>query len=84
VLEAEAGTPPWLRVIRWAAALTGIAGGVLLALKIPWSAWGFAFFALSSAAWIVAGLVMQVRSLVMVNVVLLLTNLLGVYRWLLV
>jgi hypothetical protein len=83
LLEAEDGAPPWLRAIRWTAALTGIAGGILLALKIPWSGWGFALFALSSAAWIASGLVMGVRSLVMVNAVLLLTNLIGIYRWLL-
>jgi hypothetical protein len=83
VLEAEDGAQPWLRTIRWTAALTGIAGGILLAIKVPWSGWGFAFFALSSAAWIAAGLVMRVRSLVMVNTVLLLTNLIGIYRWLL-
>ncbi len=80
--EAEDNAPGWLRAIRWTAALTGIAGGILLAIKIPWSGWGFALFALSSAAWITAGLVMRVKSLVTVNSVLLLTNLLGIYRWL--
>ena len=83
MLEAEDGAPAWLRTIRWTAALLGIAGGVLLAIKIPWSGWGFALFALSSAAWIAAGAVMRVRSLVLVNAVLLLTNLIGIYRWLL-
>jgi hypothetical protein len=82
LLEAEDGAPLWLRAIRWTAALTGIAGGILLAVRIPWSGWGFAFFAVSSAAWVAAGLLMRVRSLVMVNTVLLLTNLFGIYRWL--
>ena len=69
--------------MRWVAALTGIAGGVVLAIKVPWSGWGFVLFAASSAAWVVSGLIMRVRSLVAVNVVLLLTNLVGIYRYLL-
>lgn len=40
-------------------------------------------FAASSAAWVVSGLIMRVRSLVAVNTVLLLTNLVGIYRYLL-
>ena len=81
--EAPDGAPPWVRAIRWTAALTGIAGGILLALRIPWSGWGFVLFAISSIAWIASGAVMRVRSLVAVNTVLLLTNLIGIYRWLL-
>jgi uncharacterized oligopeptide transporter (OPT) family protein len=83
LLEAQDGAPGWLRAIRWFAALTGIAAGLLLALKLPASGWGFVLFTASSLAWIVSGLVMGVRSLVAVNSVLLLTNLLGIYRWLL-
>ena len=81
--EAPDGAPPWVRAIRWVAALTGIVGGILLALRIPWSGWGFAAFAISSVAWIASGVIMGVRSLVAVNSILLLTNLLGIYRWLL-
>ena len=44
---------------------------------------GFVMFAISSTAWIASGAIMGVRSLVTVNTVLLLTNLLGIYRWLL-
>jgi hypothetical protein len=39
--------------------------------------------AASSLAWIASGLIMRVRSLVAVNTVLFLTNLLGIYRYLL-
>lgn len=83
MLEAQDSAPPWLRAIRWTAALTGIAGGILLAIRIPSSGWGFAFFTVSSIAWIASGLIMGVRSLVVVNSVLLLTNVVGIYRWLL-
>ena len=55
----------------------------MLAVKIPWSGWGFVLFAASSLAWIASGLIMRVRSLVAVNTVLFLTNLLGIYRYLL-
>jgi hypothetical protein len=81
--EAADGAPPWVRAIRWTAAITGILGGVLLAIKVPWSGWGFVSFAISSAAWIASGAIMGVRSLVAVNTILLLTNLVGIYRWLL-
>jgi hypothetical protein len=81
--EAPDGAPPWVRAIRWTAALTGIAGGILLALRIPWSGWGFVMFTISSIAWIASGAAMGVRSLITVNTVLLLTNLVGIYRWLL-
>jgi hypothetical protein len=83
LLESHDQDPPWLRALRWTAALTGIAGGLMLAVKIPWSGWGFVLFAASSLAWIASGLIMRVRSLVAVNAVLLLTNLLGIYRYLL-
>lgn len=83
MLEAQDGAPGWLRAIRWFAALTGIAAGLLLALKLPISGWGFALFTASSIAWIASGLAMGVRSLVVVNTVLLITNLIGIYRWLL-
>lgn len=82
MLDANDGAPTWLRAIRWFAALSGIAAGLLLALNIPISGWGFVLFTFSSLAWIVSGLVMGVRSLIVVNIVLLLTNLLGIYRWL--
>jgi hypothetical protein len=81
--EAPDGAPPWVRAIRWIAAVTGIVGGILLAAKVPWSGWGFVSFAVSSIAWIASGAIMGVRSLVTVNTILLLTNLVGVYRWLL-
>ena len=83
MLEAEDGAPGWLRAIRWFAALTGIAAGLLLALNVPYSGWGFVLFTASSIAWIASGLIMGVRSLVTVNTVLLITNLIGIYRWLL-
>lgn len=81
--EGADGAPPWLRAIRWIAAITGILGGILLAIKVPWSGWGFVSFAISSVAWIASGAIMGVRSLVAVNSILLLTNLVGIYRWLL-
>jgi hypothetical protein len=52
-------------------------------LRIPWSGWGFVMFTISSIAWIASGAAMGVRSLITVNTVLLLTNLVGIYRWLL-
>jgi hypothetical protein len=83
LLEGQDGAPGWLRAIRWFAALTGIAAGLLLALRLPYSGWGFVLFTASSVAWIASGYVMGVRSLVAVNTVLLVTNLIGIYRWLL-
>lgn len=81
--ETQDGAPGWLRAIRWFAAITGIAAGMLLAAKLPVSGWGFVLFAASSVAWIASGIAMRVRSLVAVNSVLLLTNIVGIYRWLL-
>jgi hypothetical protein len=81
--DPERMEPGTAKAVRWLAAITGMMGGVLLAINVPISGWGFVFFAVSSAAWVVAGYVMHVKSLIAVNTVLLLINCVGIWRWLL-
>ena len=73
-----------MAVLKWTGTITGIAGATLIALNLPYSGWGFALFRVSSVCWGVAGLMMREVSLLLLQAVFTVINLLGVYRWLLV
>lgn len=66
-----------------AAAMTIIAAAMVAAnLNARITVWGFAIFIAASIAWIADGVLEAKTSLVLQNAVLLLINLLGVWRWL--
>ena len=69
---------------KWLGAVAGIAGALLIALNVGGTivAIGFIFFAVSAAAWVVAGWRMGEPSLVVMHGVFLAINLLGIWRWL--
>lgn len=64
------------------AALFGVMGALLLALKIEVSGLGFLLFTLSSVLWTMIAYKMYNMPLMWMNVVFTACNILGVYRWL--
>ncbi|MBI1252269.1 MAG: hypothetical protein GC189_12450 [Alphaproteobacteria bacterium] len=71
--------------IGWYASVSGIIAAIIIATNIGRRAtgWAFGLFCTSSLAWILAGLMDDQASILWQNIVLLLTNMFGVYRWLL-
>jgi hypothetical protein len=73
---------PLLSALKWFGTITGIVGAGILALNLPISGWGWILFALSSASWTVAGLVMREWSLTLLQGGFLAVDLVGIWRWL--
>tara|TARA_R110002096_G_scaffold33234_16_gene96170 strand:+ start:414 stop:662 length:249 start_codon:yes stop_codon:yes gene_type:complete len=73
-----------IEAIRWAAAISGIVAALMIAGRFGGriTGWGFALFTLSSIAWMTAGWLGGLPSLLIQNFVLFFINLLGVWRWL--
>lgn len=71
--------------IEWSASISGMIAAFIIAADIGRRATGFGFvlFVFSSIAWIVAALMGEENALMTQNAVLLLINLLGVWRYLL-
>lgn len=74
----------FLEILRFAAATLTIVAAVMVAVN--WSARvtviGFAVFIAASIAWFIDGWMEAKLSLMIQNAVLLLVNIVGVYRWL--
>ena len=68
---------------KWLGTLTGIAGGVMVALNFSLSGWGFVLLVVNTVCWAVIAHKMGERSLFVLQLGLTAINLLGVYRWLL-
>ena len=65
----------------WLGTLTGIVGGVLVAMNFEYSKFGYIFFMVSASSWIIQGAKNNDQSLVLLNGVFVLVNTLGIYRW---
>jgi hypothetical protein len=65
----------------WIGTITGITGGILVALNFTYSKFGYVFFMLSAISWIVQGVKNQDNSLILLNSVFVCVNSLGMYRW---
>ena len=76
--------PPILSLAKWAGTVFGVTGASLIALNLPISGWGFLLFLVSSVSWTVAGVMMREHSLILLNAVFTVINVLGIYRWLIV
>lgn len=68
----------------WYASVTGMLAAIAIASNLGRrvTGWAFVLFSTSSIAWIIAGMSDGEQALLWQNVVLFLTNLFGVYRWL--
>ena len=65
----------------WLGTITGIIGGVFVALNFEFSKFGYIFFMVSAISWIIQGNKNQDNSLVLLNAVFVCVNTLGIYRW---
>jgi len=65
----------------WLGTITGIAGGLLVALNFNYSKFGYIFFMISAISWIIQGAKNKDNSLVLLNAVFVCVNTLGIYRW---
>jgi hypothetical protein len=72
-----------LTVIKWVGTFSGIAGSLLVALNISISGYGFILFTISSISWGVAAWIMKETSLLMLQSVFFVVNIIGISRWLL-
>jgi hypothetical protein len=72
-----------LSALKWLGTAAGIAGALWIALNLPSSGWGFLLFLLSSMSWGTAALLMGESSLLLLQGVFTVINLLGIWRWLL-
>lgn len=74
----------WVEAVRWLATGTGICAAIVVSLNLGTriTGWGFVVFTVSSTAWVAAGLLGGLPSLVVQNAVLTVINVIGIYRWL--
>lgn len=75
-------TPTTIITIEWLAAVTAVAGTLLLALKGPRAGWGFALYLVSNAAWITSALHHGAWALLAQQAVFVVISLLGLWTWL--
>ncbi|MBF0188272.1 MAG: hypothetical protein HQL50_10155 [Magnetococcales bacterium] len=71
-----------LTALKWTGTVTGIIGATLIALNISISGYGFLFYGISCLTWGVAGWWMREWSLVVLQGVFLIINVIGIWRWL--
>lgn len=72
---------PGLRLLRWSASGAAIVAAILVASNTEATKWGFVIFAVASVLWVAAGLADRIYSLATLNAVLLVVNLVGIWRW---
>lgn len=74
----------YLTPLRWIGTGTGFAGAILIALNIGAVGIGFVLFTISSSLWTYAGWAHREMSLVVLQGVFLVIDVVGVYNWLVV
>jgi len=74
----------YLTPLKWIGTGTGIAGAILIALNIGAVGIGFVLFTISSSLWTYAGWAHREMSLVVLQGVFLVIDVVGVYNWLVV
>lgn len=65
----------------WIGTITGILGGLLLAVNLEYSNYGFFIFLISATSWTIQGYKNNDRSLMILNTFFIFIDLLGIYRW---
>ncbi len=74
----------YLTPLKWIGTGTGVAGAILIALNIGAVGIGFVLFTISSSLWTYAGWAHREMSLVVLQGVFLVIDVVGVYNWLVV
>jgi hypothetical protein len=70
------------KAVEWAGALTGLLGGALLAVRLPYSGYGFVLFLVSNLFWLGYGLRTRAWGMVTMQLGYTVTSVVGVVRWL--
>ncbi|MBT3348092.1 MAG: hypothetical protein HOE55_00915 [Thiotrichales bacterium] len=65
-----------------AGAITGVMGAILLAANVSYSGYGFVLFFISSMFLSTFAVIQKLRYLLIMQVVFMVINLVGIYRWL--
>ena len=65
----------------WIGTITGIIGGLLIALKFELSKFGYIFFMMSVFCWIIQGVKNKDKALVIINIFFIFINAIGIYNW---
>lgn len=68
--------------IQWCGSVSGIAGALLLALRLPISGWGYVLFLISSLTLGIWAWWLEATGLLTQQLVFTIINLIGVWRWL--
>lgn len=69
------------KVVEWTGAVLGLAGALLLALKLDISGYGFIAFLLSNVCWLYFGVCNRAWGLVTMQLGFTATSLVGLYNW---
>jgi hypothetical protein len=73
--------PIALDAAKWIGTGAGVSGAILIALNLGVIAYGFAMFLVSSLLWSAVGLIQREPSLVVLQSVFTIVNVLGLWRW---
>ncbi|CAC9961668.1 hypothetical protein [uncultured Gammaproteobacteria bacterium] len=65
----------------WFGTITGITGGLLVALNFEYSKFGYLFFMASAISWIIQGAKNNDNPLILLNTAFVCVNTVGIYRW---
>lgn len=73
-----------IQFLEWLAMATGIIAAITISMDLGRKITGFAFivFTVSSVSWVIVGIAQGEPPLTVMNVVLTIVNLVGIYRWL--
>ena len=70
-----------LAIAKWIGTGAGVSGAILIALNLGIVAQGFALFLVSSVLWCAVALIQREPSLVVLQSVFTVVNVLGLWRW---
>lgn len=73
-------TVKWLGILGVLGAVTGIAGALIVALHL-WMVVGYMLFLVSSLSWLIVGYLTENRSLMVMNTVFTIINMIGLYTY---
>jgi hypothetical protein len=73
---------PWLSAAKWIGTGAGVSGAIMIALNLGLVIYGFWLFLISSLLWSVIGWLQREISLVVLQGIFTIINVIAIYRWL--
>lgn len=73
-----------MKFVEWSGALLGVGAALLLALNIAISAWAYVLYLCSSILLLIWAIFKKAYGIAFQNLIFILINLIGIYRWLIV